>query len=204
MKNFNLYLFHIELTWNEFTEKKTIVAMDMNAFHNFLIQYPTFSPIKVHVIYQEIIEIKAVKDKLSHGLFQQFFQKHDLLEYDEHLPYDSDIQKNSVLKNFLFSQNQYQPQNHFELLLAQYNILQAYYEQKINFFVQVIHTEYSREFGEKIFNNQYETKHIDYDLFTTGKNRYHSSHIYSSNTKEKVIQFSGINDKKELFEWKLN
>lgn len=202
MKNFNLYLFRIELTWNTFTEKKTLVAVDMNAFHNFLIQYPTFSPIKVNITYQETIEIRAIKDKLSHCLFQQFFNTHELLEYSGHLPYNSDIEQTSVLKNFLFSQNQYQPENDFELLLAQHNILHSYYEQTITFVVQVIHKEYSREFGERIFNNQYRTKHIDYDLLTMGKNRYHSSHIYSSHTKEQVSEFLGVNDKKELFEWK--
>ena len=145
---------------------------------------------QIYLISPPQIELKDFSLKLEKALktglvpsFQLRLKNYSPLE----------IKKFSFLKNFLFSQHHYQPQNNFELLLAKHNILQAYYEQKITFSVQVIHTEYSREFGEKIFNNQYKTKRIDYDLFTTGKNHYHSSHIYSSNTKEKVIQFSGIN-----------
>ena len=58
MKNFNLYLFHIELTWNESIEKKTLVAIDMNVFHNFLTQYSPFHLLKLMLSIKKSLKLE--------------------------------------------------------------------------------------------------------------------------------------------------
>lgn len=200
MKNIQLYFIYVSAQFGEVKRKYTFVTPHLEKIKNSLSsEFSTILfPEACINISQEIQHtISHKKDKILYQLCQAKFLTLDYIKYENFVPFESNINELSFKTELLIENGQYEEQTPLEQFLKKYNILKSYYLQQIQFKVQVIRSEYSKEFKKRDFEHTYEINKIDMDIVDGKITDVHSSHIYTSNTIQKLLIIKGINDQGE-------
>lgn len=197
MKNIQLYFIYVSVQFGEVKRKYTFVTPHLEKIKTSLSnEFSTIIfPEACINISQEIQHtISYKKDQILYKLCQAKFLTLDHIKYENFVPFESNINELSFKAELLIENGQYEEKTPLEQFLKKYNILKSYFLNQIQFKVQVIRSEYSKEFGSRNFEHTYEINKIDMDIIDSKITNIHSSHIYTSNTTQKILTIKGIND----------
>ena len=130
------------------------------------------------------LEYKIKKNNPLYLTSEKLFSTANYLVYEGHLPFEAHINSPSFSTELLLENNLYQPQTRLEQFLSGKGLLKAYYQKALEFTIKVIREEYSKEFGEKKFEHQYQTQRLEEDFFVP---RVHSTYLYSSQAVQEIV-----------------
>lgn len=197
MKNINLNFIYLTVAVGDVQKQYTFVSPNSDAIKEALnnqFNNSLFPEINITIDREVEYKISYKKDQKFYKLCQDKFTTVDYVKYDSIMSFDADIDTHSFKSDLLMDNEQYEASSPLEVFLKEHNILKSYYRHEVDFKIKAQTHEYSRDLGQKKFENTYHTKQIDMDILNNNKTNIHDSHVYTSYTIKQLVQITGLDD----------